>query len=90
MPSVLRSVALHPAYRGTLQRATAEFARRTILQPRDALSGAPPLSTRLQYAMGVRSPSDKLELIEYTPPVTGDYEVLVDVQYCGASSAGRS
>jgi hypothetical protein len=37
--------------------------------------------------MGVRSPSDKLELIDYTPPPTGDHDVLVDVQFCGVSDS---
>lgn len=36
-----------------------------------------------QYAMGVRTASDKLELIEYTPGAPGDAEVLVDVSHCG-------
>jgi len=40
-------------------------------------------ATTTQYAMGVRSPSDKLELIEYTPGAPGETEVLVDVSHCG-------
>jgi alcohol dehydrogenase (NADP+) len=41
------------------------------------------LMSQKQYAMGVRSPSDKLELIEFTPPALGDKEVFVDVLYGG-------
>ena len=36
-----------------------------------------------QYAMGVKSASDKLELIPFQPTPPAADEVLVDVLYCG-------